>query len=84
MIVSGATATTDWAALTPAAITVTAAVCVIPTPLIVADTVFPAATVELSVPVAVPAALVVPGWTSVLAVPVAASTTVAPPTGLPN
>jgi hypothetical protein len=41
-------------------LTVTAAVCVIPTPLIVAETVLAAATVELSVPVATPEAFVVP------------------------
>jgi hypothetical protein len=42
------------------------------------------ATVELSVPVATPLAFVVPtGWVSVLPVPVAERTTVAPATGFP-
>src|SRR5258708_39981027 len=55
------------------------------TALIVADTVLLSATVELRVPVATPLAFVVPtGWVSVLPVPVAASTTVAPEIGLPN
>src|SRR5260370_37502275 len=55
------------------------------TALIVADTVLLSATVELSVPVATPLAFVVPtGWVSVLPVPVAASTTVAPGIGLPR
>jgi hypothetical protein len=40
--------------------TVTLAVCTMATPLIVAETVFASATVELSVPVATPVALVVP------------------------
>jgi hypothetical protein len=53
------------------------------TPSIVADTVLVPAPVELSVPVATPLASVGPGWTSVLPVPVAASVTVAPDTGLP-
>jgi hypothetical protein len=57
---------------------------VIATALIVAETVFPSATVELSVPVATPLAFVVPaGCVSVLPVPVAANTTVAPEIGLP-
>jgi len=51
--------------------------------LIVADTVFTAATVELNVPVATPLAFVVPtGCVKVLPVPVAANTTVAPCIGL--
>src|SRR5260370_9212191 len=55
------------------------------TALIVADTVLLSATVELRVPVATPLAFVVPtGWVSVLPVPVAASTTVAPEIRLPN
>src|SRR2546426_4328286 len=62
-----------------AAVTVTAAVCVTPVPLIVAETVFASATLELRVPVATPLVLVVPlGCVSVLPLPVAASTTVAP------
>lgn len=42
------------------AVTVTVAVCVTGTPLIVAETVFASAVVELSVPVAMPLAFVVP------------------------
>src|SRR5713226_9829159 len=54
------------------------------TVLIVAETVFDSATVELKLPVATPLALVVPtGWVRVFPVPVAASTTVAPAIGLP-
>jgi uncharacterized membrane protein len=53
-------------------------------PFAVAETVFVPAPVELSVPVATPLALVGPlGWVSVLPLPVAESTTVAPPIGLP-
>src|SRR5690242_4707390 len=60
--------------------TTTVAVWVIPTPPIVADTVFDSATVEESVPVATPPAPDTPpaGWVSVFPVPVAARTTVAP------
>src|SRR5512143_56230 len=62
-----------------AGFTVTGAVCVIGTPLIVADTVFVSALVEESVPVATPLAFVVPaGCVRLLLVPVAARTTVAP------
>src|ERR1043166_4896672 len=51
----------------------------------VAETVFDSATVELSVPVVTPLAFVVAaGCVSVFPVPVAASTTVAPATGLPS
>jgi hypothetical protein len=57
---AGAAATVDWAASTAPGVTVTVAVCVIATALIVAETVFSSATVELSVPVATPLALVVP------------------------
>src|SRR6266852_6082947 len=54
------------------------------TVLIVAETVFDSATVELKLPVATPLALVVPtGCVRVFPVPVAASTTVAPAIGLP-
>jgi hypothetical protein len=75
--------TVDWAAETAPAFTTTVAVWVMATALIVADTVLDAATVELSVPVATPLAFVVPtGCVSVLPVPVAASTTVAPAIGL--
>jgi hypothetical protein len=77
--------TVDWAADTVPASTTTVAVCVTPTPLIVAETVFDSAAVELRVPVATPLALVVaPGCVTVLPVPVAARTTVAPATGLPS
>jgi len=65
--------------------TTTVAVCVIVTALIVAETVFVPAAVELSVPVATPLAVVVAlGCVSVLPAPVAASTTVAPGIALPN
>src|SRR6266699_2344968 len=66
-------------------LTTTAAICVTATPLIVADTVFDSATVELSVPVATPLAFVVaPGCVTVLPVPLALRMTVAPATGLPS
>src|SRR6266699_104037 len=79
----GAAATVDCEADTGAAVTVTAAVCVIAVPLIVADTVFDSATVELKVPVATPVPSVRPvGCVRALPLPVAASTTVAPPIGL--
>jgi hypothetical protein len=72
-------------ALAAAALTVTVAVCVTVTaPFTVAVTVFVPATVALSDPVIWPLAFVVPtGCVSVLPVPVAASTTVVPLTGLP-
>src|SRR5438093_13665644 len=61
------------------------AVCVTATPSTVADMVFDSATVELSVPVATPLAFVVAlGCVSVLPVPVAERTTVAPAIGLPS
>jgi len=67
-----------------AGVTVTVAVWVIATPPADAETVFASATVELSVPVAVPLASVGPaGCVSVLPLPVAESTTVAPLIGLP-
>src|SRR6266566_2595399 len=78
-------ATLDCAPETVLACTTTVAVCVIATPLIVADTVFDSATAELNVPVATPSPLVGPvGWVSVFARPVAARTTVAPGIGLPK
>src|SRR6266540_404656 len=84
VIDAGATATVDCEADTGAEATVTAAACVTAVPLIVAETVFAPATVELSVPVATPLASVGPlGWVSVLPLPVAASTTVAPLIGVP-
>src|SRR5881628_2297224 len=61
------------------------AVCVTATPSTVADMVFDSATVELSVPVATPLAFVVAlGCVSVLPVPVAERTTVAPAIGFPS
>src|SRR5260370_22003866 len=77
--------TTKFTLFAAAGLTVTVAVWVTATALIVADTVLLSATVELKVPVATPLAFVVPtGWVSVLPVPVAASTTVAPGIGLPS
>src|SRR5881396_3029304 len=72
--------TVDWLADTVPAFTTTVAVCVIATALIVADTVFAPAAVELKLPLATPPASVVPsGCVSVFpAVGVAASVTVAP------
>jgi len=68
-----------------AGFTTTVAVCVTATALIVAETVFDSATVELSVPVATPLAFVVAvGWVRVFPVPVAVSTTVAPGIGFPE
>jgi len=68
-----------------AGFTVTVVCCVTAVPAAVADTVFDSATVDERVPVATPLALVVAaGWVSVLPVPVAAKTTVAPWTRLPN
>ena len=76
--------TVDCAADTAPALTATVAVCVTPTVLIVAETVFDPAAVELRVPVATPLAFVVAaGCVSVLPDPVVASTTVAPWIGLP-
>src|SRR5207247_10565182 len=77
--------TVDCVPDTVPAFTTTVAVCVIVTALIVAETVFVPAAVELSVPVATPLAVVVaPGCVSVLRAPVAACTTVAPGIGLPD
>jgi len=77
--------TVDRLADTVPAFTTTTAVCVIATELIVAETVFVPAVVEVSVPVATPLALVVAaGCVSVLpAVGVAVRTTVAPSIGFP-
>src|SRR5574341_95046 len=67
------------------AMTVTVSVCVIATVLIVAEMILAAAAVELSVPAAMPLTSVgAAGCVSVLPVPVAASATVAPCSGLPN
>src|SRR5947208_3106776 len=72
--------TVDWLADTVPAFTTTVAVCVIATALIVADSVFNPAAVELKLPVATPPASVVPsGCVSVFpGVGVAVSVTVAP------
>ncbi len=78
-VIGEVAATLDCAPDTVLAVTTTVAVCVMPTALMVADTVFDWATRELRVPVATPFALVgPPGWVSVLPLPVAARTTVAP------
>jgi len=80
----GAAVTVDCAADTGPGATDTVAVCVIAVPPAVAETVFAPAPVEPRVPVATPAASVVPlGWVRVLPLPVAASTTLAPAIGLP-
>src|SRR5213594_3567746 len=77
--------TVDWPAETGPAFTATVAVCVIATALMVTDTAFDPAAVELKVPVTTPLASVVPsGCVSVFpAVGVAASVTVAPSIGFP-
>jgi hypothetical protein len=80
----GAAATVDWLADTDPGATVTVAIWVIAVPLAVAETVLVSATVELSVPVATPAASVGPaGCVTVFPDPVTESTTVAPLIGLP-
>src|SRR5438445_2358694 len=78
--------TVDCAADTAPTFTTTVAVCVIATELIVAETVFDPAAVELRLPVATPLASVVAvGWVSVLpVVGVTARVTVAPAIGLPR
>src|SRR5918996_1215531 len=79
MMVPGAAVKVGWAALTDSALTVTVAVCVIAVPLVVAEMTLAPATVELSVPVAVPLVSVRPaGCVRVLPLPVAARTTTAP------
>src|SRR5439155_20643850 len=76
--------TVDCAADTAPAFTTTVTVWVTPIPSIVAEIVLDSARVDASVPVATPLAFVaVAGCVSVLPPPVAASTTVAPCTGLP-
>src|SRR5256885_16683332 len=84
-VIGDVTLTVDCDADTAPTLTTTLAVAVIATVLIVADTVFVPAAVELRVPVATPFASVVPaGWVNVLpAVGVAGSVTVAPGIGLP-
>jgi hypothetical protein len=80
----GLALTVDWPAEGAPAVTVTTAVWVTATPLMDAETVFAPATVELMLPVATPLAPVVPaGCASVLPVPVAERTTLAPLIGLP-
>ena len=84
VIVAGAAATVDSVAETVADVTVSVPLWLTAVPLTVADTVFVAATVEESAPVAMPLASVVAvGCVSVLPLPVAASTTAAPCNGLP-
>src|SRR5881296_4076327 len=83
-VIGDVAVTVDCAAETVPAFTTTVAVWVIATALIVAETVFDSAAVDARVPVATPLAFVVPtGWVSVLPVPEAARTTVAPWIGLP-
>src|SRR5512145_519162 len=80
----GDATTVDWASETGPGVTVTVGVCVIVVVSILAVTVFVPAPVELIVPVATPFASVVSGGcVSVLPVPVAVNTTVAPLSGLP-
>src|SRR2546422_235197 len=77
--------TVDWVADRAPGVTTTAALCVTATPSTVAVTVLDSATVELNVPVATPLAFVVAlGCVSVLPVPVAAMTTVAPAIRFPR
>src|SRR5439155_827201 len=76
--------TVDWPAETGPAFTTTVAVWVTPIPSIVAEIVLDSASVDASVPVVTPLALVVAaGCVRVLPPPVAASTTVAPVVGFP-
>src|SRR5260370_40235877 len=83
-MLAGAAAPAACAADTTAGVTVTLAVCVSAVPFAVADTVFGSATLELSVPVATPLAVVAAaGWVSLLPLPVAASTTGAPAIAFP-
>lgn len=78
--------TVDCAADTAPGLTTTVAVWVTVIELIVADTVFDPATVELKLPVATPVVFVVPtGWVSVFpVVGEAASATATPAIGLPK
>src|SRR5205814_1836048 len=83
-IVGGAAPTVDCATETPLLVTVTGAVWVTASPLIVAEIVFASAAVERSVPVTAPPTSVGPaGCVSVLPLPVVRSMTVAPLLGLP-
>src|SRR5207248_2395297 len=82
--VGGEGGTVGWAAETPLLVTVTAAVWVTASPVVVAEIVRTAAAVERCVLVATPLASVGPvGWVSVLPLPVAWRTTVAPLIRLP-
>jgi len=84
-VIGDVAARLDCPADTLLGVTTTVAVCVTATVLMVVDTVFDAATVELKVPVATPSPSVGPtGCVTVFPVPVAASTTVAPAIGLPS
>src|SRR5579859_6013784 len=76
----------DVPALTPDGFTVTAAVCVIPVPLAVAEIVFPCATVELTLVANTPLAFDVPlaAGLKPFPVPVELTTTFAPLTRFPN
>src|SRR5438876_525308 len=84
-VIGEVAATVDCAADTVPAVTTTVAVCVMATALIVADTVFEPAAVDVRLPVATPLTSVVPtGCVRVFpVVGVAASVTVAPWIGLP-
>jgi len=86
VIVPGAAATEDCAADTAAGSTVTAAVCVMATLLIVAEIVLSWATVDRNVAVATPLPSVVSGpeGEKKFCVPVEASETLAPPIGFPD
>jgi hypothetical protein len=83
-VIGDVAVTVDCAAETVPTVTTTVAVWVTASALIVADTVFDSATVELNVPVAMPLAFVGPGCVSVFPVPVAASVTAAPWIRFPN
>src|SRR5207244_10354231 len=83
-VIGDVAATVDCAADTAPAFTTTVAVWVIATALIVADTVFEPAAVELKLPVATPLAFVVPtGWVSAFPVPVIGRATVTAWVGMP-
>src|SRR2546430_1640403 len=84
-VIGDVAAKLDCAPETVLAVTTTVAVCVTGTVLMVADTVFDSATIELRVAVATPSAPVGPlGCVRLFPVPVADTTTVVPATGLPN
>src|SRR5881296_16160 len=84
-VIGDVAVTVDCVAERAPGVTTTVALCVTATPSTVAVTVLDSATVELTVPVATPLAFVVAlGCVSVLPVPVAAMTTVAPAIGLPR